>query len=285
MKDKKMTKKLYTTVTVSDFNDAAYIKQLIELEIGMELALLTKLSDGSIAEHAEQDVHALKKEMSDFIDCFNTFNISFDTIRIHQPGGYLYNWSSEFGYRVLQDFFAYCCDQGFQGFVIHIPFGNTQSDEQEELEAFRKKLKNLVPQATLEVEEIVASNADLKNSGTLRFYDEQRFEKLMQGQQAHMLLDVYECGSVEQTIKRLSDLKSKGFEIETVHVHKDKHKFLTTEEIQLLSTSFSGTIVNEGFIQDQSSFDEFVRTKSLDCVVSNEQRIEMLKRYKKVMQW
>ena len=33
---------LYTTVTVSDFEDIEYINQLIELNIRMELALLTR---------------------------------------------------------------------------------------------------------------------------------------------------------------------------------------------------------------------------------------------------
>ena len=34
---------LYTTVTVSDFKDVNYINQLIELNISIELALLTNL--------------------------------------------------------------------------------------------------------------------------------------------------------------------------------------------------------------------------------------------------
>ena len=62
-------------------------------------------------------------------------------------------------------------------------------------------------------------------------------------------------------------------------MHKDKHKFLTSDEVGLLKSEFQGNLVNEGFVRDQSSFDEFLRTKSIDCIVSNEQRIQILKTY------
>jgi len=273
---------LYTTVTVSDFQDKAYINHLIDLNIGVELALLTPLSD--ITQY-KKDLDALKKEIEAFKDCFNQYNIPVDKVRIHQPGGYAYYWSDHdkiSGYNLLKDFFSYCYDSGFRNFVIHPPYGNSNIDQLLELDQYKEKIKHLIPaDATLEVEEISVSNDELENSENIRFYSGPLFETLMQDQpNAIMLLDTYECGGVDATIKRFKDLTSKGFEIKSIHLHKDKHKFLTSDEVALLlNSNFCGNLVNEGFLQDESSFDEFIKTKSMKCVVPNIQRIEILKSY------
>lgn len=62
-------------------------------------------------------------------------------------------------------------------------------------------------------------------------------------------------------------------------MHKDKHKFLTTQEVNLLKSHFKGDLVNEGFVQATSSFEEFIKTKNIACVVANNQRVEILTTY------
>lgn len=283
---KKKCNSLYTTVTVSDFNDAKYINQLIKLNIGIELAFLTKLSDQLDGAQYEKDLEALKKEMAKFTHFFDTFKIPFDKVRIHQPGGYAYYWCNEnkrSGFDFLKDFFSYCYQLGFRNYVIHTPYGNSEIDQDLELKGYREKLTNLVPDANVEVEEISVSNNELESHQNIRFYSGALFEKLLEGQKATMLLDTYECGGVDETINRIQYLRSKGFEIRSIHAHKDKHKFLASKEVGLLSTKFCGNLVNEGFLRAECSFDEFVKTKLLSCVVPNDQRVEILKGYKKQM--
>ena len=123
----KKSNTLYTTVTVSDFKDTEYINRLLELNIGMELALLTPLSSSPTPTNIKNDLEALKKELDAFKRHFDVFNISVDMIRIHQPGGYMYSWFSPndvSGFDALKEFFSYCAKQGFKNFVIHTPYGN-----------------------------------------------------------------------------------------------------------------------------------------------------------------
>jgi len=278
-----MNPNFYTTVTLSDFKNVAYINQLKELNIGMELALLTDLSD---IEHYKNDLEILKKEITDFKSCFDTFKIPIDGIRIHQPGGYSYSWYSNnkvSGYDLLKDFFSYCSEIGFRNYVIHAPYGDSSVDQDTELNDYKEKLSSLVCEGTVEVEEITVSNNGSKEAHDMRFYSGALFEKLMEGQLATILLDTYECGGVNETIERMKGLKLKGFEVKSIHLHKDKHKFLTGDEVGLLLKSgFDGNLVNEGFIKKESSFDEFVTTRSIDCTASHDQRIEILKRYRDI---
>jgi len=124
----------YTTVTVSDFHDTSYINDLINNNIGLELALLAHLSG-----NASLDLENLKKEMADFCHFFDLFKMQRNTIRVHQPGGYMYYWSDRVkGLEALNNFFNYCCDLGFQHFIIHTPYGNSSVDENKELEEFKK---------------------------------------------------------------------------------------------------------------------------------------------------
>jgi len=261
---------LYTTVTVSDFKDSNYIKKLINLDIGLELALLTNLS-----EKIDSDLKNLKKEIANFCHCFDNFEIQKSSIRVHQPGGYMYYWYNRnkiSGFEPLRDFFHHCCNLGFQHFVIHAPYGNLSVNEDVERCEYRKKLESLTPNANLEVEEIVASNKELNKKMGIRFYVNELFEALIEKQKAIPLLDVYECTGVKRTIQRLKGLTSKGFEVKTIHMHKEKHKFLTSDEFeQLIKSKFCGNLVNEGFIKADRSFEKFILTKSLDCVVSNDQ--------------
>jgi len=273
----------YTTVTLSDFEDVQYINQLIKLNIGLELALLTKLSNNLNLAQYERDLDALKKEITAFKSYFSQFNIPLENIRVHQPGGYTYDWSHETeksGFDFLKEFFSYCYDLGFRNFVIHAPYGNSLVNSLEELNDYREKLSTLLPDdARLEVEEISVSHNDLENTN-IRVYKGDLLEKLIKDQKAKILLDTYECGGIKETMGRLKELKSKGFEIKSIHLHKDKHKFLTSDEVGLLlQSNFSGNLINEGFLQDESSFDEFVKTKSINCVMPNNQRIEILKKY------
>ena len=99
----------------------------------MELALLTKLSD----QACEKDFATLKKEIELFKKYFDEFSISYESIRIHQPGGYTYFWANQ-NFDFLKKFFDNCQNQGFQHFVVHAPYGDTSIDQQSELSNFRK---------------------------------------------------------------------------------------------------------------------------------------------------
>ena len=79
---------LYTTVTLSDFQDAKYINELISLNIGMELALLTPIPAQPDPTQCKEELLALKKEIGAFKEAFEKFKIPCNEIRIHQPGGY-----------------------------------------------------------------------------------------------------------------------------------------------------------------------------------------------------
>jgi hypothetical protein len=262
---------LYTTVTLSDFKDTKYINTLINLNIGMELALLT------------EEIFALKQEINGFKDAFERFNIPLNKVRIHQPGGYAYYWFKQntiSGFDILKEFFSYCLTLGFEHYTIHAPYGNSIVDKNKELVEYKAKLQNLVPNANLEVEEIMASNYELTNIENIRFYVGDSLEQLLHETQANILLDTYECGGIRKTIQRLEQLASHGFEVKSIHLHKNKHQFLTKNEIhELLATKYSGNLINEGFISRDSSFEKFIKTKSTDCTVPNEEKIKILKSY------
>ena len=285
---KKKFNAFYTTVTLSDFKDSEYINRLIALNIGMELALLTKLSENPTHTEQKKDLEALKEEVVEFKGFFDAFNIPVHNIRIHQPGGYAYYWFSKddcSGFDFLKDFFSYCSKLGFRNFVIHTPYGNSNINQGVELVDYRKKLSRLASNINLEVEEISASNNELKNAEGIRFYNGTLFEQLMAGQRATILLDTNECGGVVKTLKRLKNLNSKGFEILSMHLHKDNHKFLTKKDVELLlGANYSGNLINEGFVREGSSFDKFIKTKSVDCIVPNKERIKTLKGYTETFQ-
>ena len=48
---------------------------------------------------------------------------------------------------------------------------------------------------------------------------------------------------------------------------------------ELLTAKHTCNLINEGFIAQDSSFDEFIKTQSIDCVVPNNERINILKDY------
>lgn len=275
------TNPLYTTVTLSDFKDSEYIHSLINLNIGMELALLTKIPLELNTLTHPHEISALKQEILAFKDAFEKYRIPLNKIRIHQPGGYMYHWSSRngiSGFDVLKEFFSYCLTLGFKNYIIHAPYGSAPTNKGIELAEFREKLQNLVPNANLEVEEIATSNHKLKNIEGIRFYEDTLLEQLLQETAATILLDTYECGGVKPTIRRLEQLKSRGFEVKSLHLHKNKHQLLTNTEVgKLLTSQFTGNLINEGFISRNSSFEEFIKTKSHDCIVSNKEKIETLK--------
>ncbi len=277
---------LYTTVTLSNFKDSEYINRLRALNIGMELALLTPLSSSPTPANIKNDLKALKKEMDEFKRYFDVFNIPVGTIRIHQPGGYMYSWFSSnevSGFDALKEFFSYCAKQGFKNFVIHTPYGNVNIPQDQELIDYREKLNQLAANGQLEVEEIAVPDSKLGDIESIRLYKGALFEQLMEGQRATILLDTNECGGVEKAIERLRYLNSKGFSIRSMHIHQDGHKFLTKEELKrLLQSGYSGNLINEGFVRDECSFDQFVKTKSADCVVPNDERINQLKGYMEV---
>jgi hypothetical protein len=270
----------YNTVTVTDFEDANYINQIKNLNIGIELALLTPISNELLSdEQYKIDLSSLKTQVNAFLECFKKYQIPVEKVRLHQPAGYTYYWFDR-NFNFMNDFFKYCRDLGIQNYVLHTPFGDSNNDAETELKDYWNKLQVLSLDNKIEVEEIIASNNDLKQSSNLRFYNGALFERLLTNQKATMLLDVHECGSANQTIVRMNDLISKGFELHSFHIHKDKHKILPNDELNiLLNSNFRGNIINEGFLQNDSSFEEFARTKSSRCIVPNDQRIEILRGY------
>jgi len=168
---------------------------------------------------------------------------------------------------------------GLKNYTIHGPYGNSGADVDVELADFRNKLQMLTDIGTVEVEEIVTSCSE-----GVRCYNGEFLEKLMDGQKANIILDTYESGGIEGTIKRMQTLADKNFEVLSIHIHKDKHKFLSPEElVALLKTGFRGNIINEAFVKNQSSFEEFIKTKSQECIVTNEQRIALLEQFQKHM--
>lgn len=274
-----MRNKLYTTVTLSDFNDTEYINELIKLNIGFELALLTPIPATPTTDLEE--LSALKKEIDGFNKAFEKFNIPVDEIRIHQPGGYNYYWF--IGYDILKDFFSYCSTLGFQHYIIHAPYGNSSIEQETELSDYKTKIEdlgNLHGRFYLEVEEIVTSNKKLPDAQNIRIYSGDLLEELLRNTKAIMLLDTYECGGIEKTIERLQELKSHGFKVGSVHLHKNKHQLLTKNEVQeLLAAGYTGNLVNEGFISENGSFDKFIKTKDLNNIIFNKEKIEQLKGY------
>jgi hypothetical protein len=274
----------YNTVTLADFKDPNYINGIKNLNIGFELALLTPIADQlKSREQYQKDLEALKVEITNFIECFKQFQIPISTVRIHQPAGYTYQWYDHHdlsGFDFLSDFFTYCSELGFSHYVIHTPFGDAKKDLGIEMRDFSEKLHFLSRNGEIEVEEIVSSNYGIKQPHNLRFYNGSLFEFLLANQKATMLLDVHECGGANKTVARMIDLKTKGFELHSIHLHKDKHKILPNEELTiLLKSNFDGNFINEGFLKNESSWDEFAKTKSSNCIVPNDQRIEILRGY------
>lgn len=279
----------YNTVTVADFKDKNYIDQILNLNFGIELALLTPISNElQSTDQYENDLNGLKNEIQAFVELFKKFQIPIEEVRIHQPAGYTYYWNEQnnlSGFDFLNEFFTYCKGLGFQHFVVHTPYGNSNNKVELELNDFWEKLKLLSLNSHVEVEEIISSNNELKHLTQLRFYNGILFESLLSHQTATMLLDVHECGSATQTVNRMNDLKSKGFEIHSIHIHKDKHKILPNDELLLiLNSHFSGNFINEGFLRDESSYEEFAKTKSPNCIVPNIQRIQILQGYVNLQQ-
>lgn len=277
--------KVYTSVTRFDFLDEEYIFALKNLGVGFELALLTPIAEQLHFEKDRQrDFFELKKEIEIFKNFFDKFEIPIKDVRIHQPGGYMYYWFQESQYQALKDFVNFCSDLGFTDYVLHTPFGLNKVDFTEELIDFRKKLGTLAFNAKIEVEEIIASNKDLKSSEGLRFYNGQNMEKLLEGVNVCALLDVHECDGVDNTIMRLCDLKEKGFRLDSIHLQKDKHKVLTNEELKkLLTSNFVGNVINEGFILNDASFEEFCKTKSNKLMIPNPQRIKIMQNYSEIV--
>lgn len=269
---------LYTTVTVADFKDADYINKLKELSIGIELALITY---PFVKSNQVNDLKALKEEIAEFVECFETFDIPLQKTRIHQPGGYLYHWEDE-NFEMLKSFFVFCAGFGFEQFTVHSPYRNLDVDQEVELKDFREKLHDLGSVVKkLEVEEIFPSCTG-EGDEPVRCYHGSLFEKLVCDQKATVLLDTYECGGVDATINRIDQLQAKDFSIKTIHIHKNGHHFLSPEELgQLFGCAFAGTIVNEGFLKPGATFKQFVQTKSTGLVMPNSERIEILKEYKK----
>lgn len=270
----------YSTVTVADFRDENYINQIENLNIGIELALLTPLADKLLSQNQyDHDMDALKSEMKAYLECFKMHRFSIQNVRIHQPGGYTYYWFDQNGFEFLRDFFSYCSSLGFRHFVVHSPYGNAAMDAEMEMNDYRNKLQRLLDSGLVEVEEIIASTLDVKEPNTLRFYHGARFEDLLSNGAATALLDVHECGSAGQTIQRMIDLNSKGFKLYSMHVHQNKHKILPNEEMAILLRSFHGNMINEGFLRNDHSFEEFLKTKSIQCIVPNDQRVEIMRGY------
>lgn len=273
-------KSLYTTVTLHDFNDSEYTTDLIGSGIGMEVSLSTQLSIVPDGDCYNKDLDTLSQEISGFIKCFDEYAVSVRDVRIHQPGGYSLNWSDLSGYNLLKDFFDFCHGLGFVHFVIHAPIGNAETDMAIEMENYRKLLSCLAPDANLEVEEIDLSYRDTNGNGKERYYYGSLFEELMSMQNAGVLLDSYECNGIEGLLRRKRDLTANGFEIKSVHLHRDKHKFIEPKDAEILLTGKDGCIyVNEGFVSNESSFQDFINTGSLDCIMENSKRIELLNQY------
>lgn len=276
-----MDNKLYTTVTLSDFNNTEYINELKKLDIGIELALLTPVSSKPNQENYPTELAQLKEEINNFKKVFTTFEIECKNVRIHQPGGNFYNWFKKTtneidGYDALKDFFAHCTSLGFAQYIIHAPYGNPDADEKTDLFELKTKLKNLVPGKNVEVEEIVTSNKNV----SFRLYAGDMLEKLIEGIDTTILLDTHECGGIAQTIERLKNLKNKGLQVKSIHLHKNKHQCLEKEEVQkIIGANFSGNLINEGFITSNGNFDEFVKTKSSKHILAREEKIKILKSY------
>ncbi|NGX34734.1 MAG: hypothetical protein K1060chlam1_01088 [Candidatus Anoxychlamydiales bacterium] len=289
MRSKKYQPQLYTSITLYDFSDTDYIERLKKSNIGLELALLSKISDNFDADQSEEELDALKKEMSSFKDHLEKNKIPISKVRVHQPGGYTFYWFSDdnnaSGYHVLKQLFSHCHELGFRSFIIHSPYGGLRVNPKEELANYREKLTALVPQdAFLEVEEISTSNKNLKDKESLRFYEGDLFVQLMRDQKSIPLLDSYEAGGCQKTIDRRNDLASQGFEIQSLHLHREKHKFLQPNEIRfLLKFKCFSRFINEGFLTEETSFEEFCRTKSVKCVMPHEEKTGILESYKEVI--
>ncbi|HYH05066.1 MAG TPA: hypothetical protein VEC37_18390 [Bacillota bacterium] len=283
---KQLNHSLYTTVTLTDLHDTEYIGGLIDLGIGIEVALTTPLAD---IRQYENDLHCLKQEITAYKTGLDRFLIPTNQVRVHQPAGYSYYWScgwNRTGYHLLKAFFAYCVKLGFASFVIHAPIGHCANDAAAELTDYQQKLAELLSEGDLEVEEIVQSYQDGSADKQRRYYYGGGLERLLTEQKATILLDVYECGGVAATVQRLNNLQLKGFTVNSLHLHHDKHKFLSLADFQLLlqSTEFRGKLINEGFIDDSGSFEEYIRSRTVRGVVANAKRITMLAGYLHVME-
>jgi hypothetical protein len=173
-----------------------------------------------------------------------------------------------------------CRARGFVRFVVHSPLGAAGTPPPQELVLYRHMLGALCGLGGVEVEEILASS---DASAPTRPYGGPWFERLLAGQAATPLLDTYEEGGVDPCIRRLRALDSKGFAVETIHLHKNKHEFVDAREYALLRGSgYDGAVVNEGFVREESSFDAFLATGSAECIVPNEKRITILESYVEV---
>lgn len=276
---------LFTTVTLSDLQDDEYIRQLIAHGIGIEVALTTPLPD---IRQYENDLHCLKGEITAYKTGLDRFMIPLNRVRVHQPAGYSCYWSSGWkrtGYHLLKAFFAYCVKLGFNSFVIHAPIGHCANDAEAELADYQQKLRELLSEGDLEVEEIYQSYQGSDTDKRYRHYYGSDLEKLLAQQKTAILLDTYECGGIPGTVQRLKELHSKGFIVNSLHLHRDKHKFLSLAEFQQLLQliEYRGRLINEGFIDDSGSFEEFVESRAAHCLVANTKRLQILAGYLQVI--
>ncbi|ACM20763.1 TIM alpha/beta-barrel protein [Geotalea daltonii FRC-32] len=274
---------MYTTVTVNDFADRGYIQGLIGLNIGIEVALLTQLPVIAGQSFFTDDLKTLQGEILRFKEYLHDYGLSPSEVRVHQPGGYSYDWSKPLGFKLLQQFFSFCATLGFTDYIVHAPVGDLRVNEEAELSDYKQKLAYLAAGNNLEVEEIRLSYHNWLSSRHRRYVGE-LYEKLMVGHGASVLLDTYECGGVPEYIERIKSLSNKGLKVRSVHVHKDNHKFLTLSEFNgLFPSNFNGNLVNEGFVANTSSFEEFRNNKSVDCVMDNGSRLNILEGYVKIL--
>ncbi|MEN9405718.1 MAG: hypothetical protein RLZ12_2 [Bacillota bacterium] len=276
--------KLYTSVTKHDLRDERYMYDLQEMGIGFELALLTTLSDQLLVEEqAQYDLDNLKRELEFFLKYFERIDFKIEQVRVHQPGGYMYAWFFQnglCGFEWLRMFIDYCGSVSLKHHVLHTPFGQLRRDEADELADYREKLACLASRNEIEVEEIIASNNEIGEVAKRRLYHGRLYEELLSEQAAQPLLDVHECGSVFKTMARLQELTKKGLNVSAIHLQKNKHKFLTQTELStLLESGFQGALINEGFLRDDVSFTEYLKTKGTICLLAPEQKVTILKEY------
>jgi len=272
--------RLYTTVTLADFRDASYIRQLVRIGIGFEVALTTVLSDGVHSGQIKSDLELLTEELKAIKTELDRHGVLSSSVRVHQPAGYFFDWSMGNCDRALPSlavFLERAARHSFTHHVVHAPTGDLHVSPKQELLEFRRMLCAMALSASIEVEEVPVSSAEQGHNR--RPYAGRLFEELLAGQKTDPLIDTHECGGSAFTLRRLEDLESKGFLVRTIHLHKDKHHFLDPEEYGQLRSRFRGSMVNEGFIRKESSFKEFLSTGSIDCVVPHERRVAVLKNY------
>jgi hypothetical protein len=264
-----------------DFADGAYIRELIALSVGFEIALATRVSVDPRRDRIAADLRCLDHELAEINSQLVQQRVPLSTVRVHQPGGYFYDWAIGDGdLPWLAVYLDMACQRSFIQHVIHAPVGNLRLTEAEELVQYRQRLSALSSGLSVEVEEVPASHAEMGPGR--RYYVGRLFEALLADLAPSPLIDTHESGGIDGALQRAADLASKGFRVNTLHCHRDKHQLLRTYEYECLRAQFTGTIVNEGFIRDSSTFAQFLTTGSLDCVASHEERVAILRSYQNI---